>query len=217
MLDIIFVSDYVCPYCLLAKEALKKALALSDMQANITWQPLELSRRPPKPVTAPPSEEERAARMRELQEACKALDLTDMKLPPSIPRPTTTRAFEGWRYACDQGLGEEWNDLMYRAFFIEELDISDMDVLCSLARRIGLNEEGLVRALEENVYSEVQTEAVRHSLEDLHAFYVPTLIVNGVQAEPEAYTISDMLNILLGHASEGGAMRCGADGCHEGV
>ena len=196
MPDIVFIFDYVCPYCLLAKEALKKVLRDNSIDARITWQPLEMSRRPPKPASAPPTDEERAQFMRELKEACAALNLTGMKLPPSIPRPATTLAFEGWRYACDQGLGDEWSDLMYRAFFLEELDISDMSVLRLLARRIGLDENGLTHALESRTYSDIQTEAVRHSLEDLHAYYVPTMIVNGVQAEPEAYTIDDMTAIL---------------------
>ena len=42
MIDILFITDYVCPYCLVAKEALKKALIATNTDANITFHPMEL-------------------------------------------------------------------------------------------------------------------------------------------------------------------------------
>ena len=38
MLSILFVSDYVCPYCLVAKEALKEALKETGLCATFTYQ-----------------------------------------------------------------------------------------------------------------------------------------------------------------------------------
>lgn len=34
-MQILFISDYVCPYCLVAKEALKQALAETGIEAEI--------------------------------------------------------------------------------------------------------------------------------------------------------------------------------------
>ena len=46
MLDILFVTDFVCPYCLVAKEALRQSLEELGMEAEITLQPLELTAEP---------------------------------------------------------------------------------------------------------------------------------------------------------------------------
>ena len=35
-MDIQFISDYVCPYCLVAKQALKAALAQTGLEAELT-------------------------------------------------------------------------------------------------------------------------------------------------------------------------------------
>ena len=41
MLDILFVTDFVCPYCLVAKVALEDALKETGMEAQIKIQPFE--------------------------------------------------------------------------------------------------------------------------------------------------------------------------------
>ena len=45
MLDILFVTDFVCPYCLVAKEALDQSLRELGLEAKISLQPLELTDR----------------------------------------------------------------------------------------------------------------------------------------------------------------------------
>ena len=46
MLDILFVMDYVCPYCLAAKAAIDQALEGLKAEAKLTIQPLELTQEP---------------------------------------------------------------------------------------------------------------------------------------------------------------------------
>lgn len=46
MLDILFVTDFVCPYCLVAKEALDQSLRELGLEAKISLQPLELTEEP---------------------------------------------------------------------------------------------------------------------------------------------------------------------------
>ena len=104
MLDILFVTDFVCPYCLVAKEALKEALKEEGLKANITLQPLELTEEPSPPVDTF-HDEKRKSRYQVLVKPCKELGL-DMKLPPQVcPRPYTRLDFEGYFYALDKGKG----------------------------------------------------------------------------------------------------------------
>ncbi len=211
MIDILFVTDYVCPYCILAKEALKRALEKTGLQAKITYQPLLLK---PKPQARPnPENPEFVKRIEMLIAAGRALDL-DMKMPPRVdPRPVTKLAFEGWHYACDQGKGDEYADRMYRAYFIDEMDIGNIEVLRSLAEQVGLDGDAYVKALNEGTYAAITAEKDRASREVYEVKGVPTLFINGERTELDEYSVDEMVSILEGHAAKAGGMSCGADGC----
>ena len=119
MLDILFVTDFVCPYCLVAKAALEAALKETGTEAHIRIQPLELTREPKERVDTY-HDEARRKRYQVLVEPAKALGL-DMKLPPAVcPRPYTRLAFEGLFFAREKGLEDRYADLVYRAYFEEE-------------------------------------------------------------------------------------------------
>ena len=212
MLDILFVTDYVCPYCILAKEALKRALDKLYLEAKITYQPLLLKPKPP--VQFNPDDPAVKKRFELLSSASRALDI-DMKIPVNInPRPVTHKAFEGWHYACDQGKGDEYADLMYRAYFVEEKDIGDIDVLRSLAERIGLNGEEYAQAINDGRYAELVTAEDNASRNELKVKGVPTLYIDGQQIELDNYTVEEMVGILSGLESVSSGMHCGDDGCN---
>ena len=88
MLDILFVTDFVCPYCLVAKVALEEALRETGLEAQVRVQPLELTPEPKERVDTC-HDEERKKHYQILVEPARALGL-DMKLPPAVcPRPYT--------------------------------------------------------------------------------------------------------------------------------
>ncbi len=195
MLDILFISDYVCPYCLVAKEALKQALEEMKIEVKITWQPLELTVEPA-PRVDTYSDERRRANYQVLVEPCKQLGL-DMKLPPEvIPRPYSRLAFEGWYFAQEKGLGEVYNDLIYRAYFIDEKDIGDVEVLTELAESLGLNGAEYKEALVKGTFSQREKEAVDYTRNVLKPEGVPTIYINGKRIVLETYTKEEMLQIL---------------------
>lgn len=212
-MEILFVSDYVCPYCLVAKEALRQAMAVSGIEANITWQPYELTEEPKERVDTFHDARRRAG-YQVLVEPCKELGL-DMKLPPEvIPRPYTRLAFEGWYYACDHGKGEEYNELIYRAYFIRELDIGDVSVLATLAQEVGLDAADFTAALNAGVYTAKEKAAVRYAREELKPQGVPTIFIDGKRVTLSDYTRGEMLRILNDNAfPTGSGTFCGPDGC----
>lgn len=227
MLDILMVTDYVCPYCLVAKEALGRALRETGIEARIRTQPFELTEEPKERVDTY-HDENRRAHYRILEEPAKELGL-DMKLPPAvIPRPYTRFAFEGWYFACEKNCGDAYQDLMYRAYFIEEKDIGDPEVLAGLAGRIGLDGEEYRTALLEGTYRTKEKEAVAYAKDVLRVKTVPTIYINGNKVSPERYTVHEMTEILRqeerragGNASEGeseeqgegNGFSCRTDGC----
>lgn len=212
-MEILFISDYVCPYCLVAKEALSKALTMSGIQAEIHWQPLELTPEPKERVDTYHDPRRRAG-YQILVEPCKQLGL-DMKLPPKvIPRPYTRLAFEGWYYACDHNKGDAYNDLVYRAYFVDEQDIGDPEVLAKLAGQVGLDEADFTAALEQGNYTAREKEAVRYAREVLQPTGVPTIYIDGRKVTLSDYTLGEMVR-LLGDATfqSGTGFSCGSDGC----
>ena len=201
-MKIVFVSDYVCPYCLVAKEAMLRAVKELKLEPEITWQPFELTVEP-KPRVDTYHDEERKAHYQVLKEPCRQMGL-DMKLPPAVvPRPYTRLAFEGYFYAEEQGKGETYNDLMYKAYFIDEKDIGDLEVLCSLAGTAGLDVEEYRRVLEQGVYREKMKEANRYAREDLHVTHVPTIYVDGTEITVEKYTVEEFLDIFRQISEQG--------------
>ena len=215
MIDILFISDYVCPYCLVAKEALKQALQETGVEANITWQPYELTREP-KPQVDTYNDESRRKKYVVLVEPCKQLGL-DMKLPPKVvPRPYTRLAFEGWFFACDNGKGDEYNDAVYKAYFIDEQNIGDVEVLTALAEKVGLDGAAFKVALENGTYTEVEKAAVDYARNELKPSGVPTIYINGEKVAVAEYTKDEMIRILSEQvpAEEVFGFSCSEDGCN---
>ena len=211
-MEILFITDYVCPYCLVAKVALENALEATGIQANITYQPFELTPEPRERVDTW-NDQRRRAGYKVLEEPCRKLDLP-MKLPPHvIPRPYTRLAFEGWYFACGQGRGDAYADAMYRAYFMEELDIGDLKVLSSIAARLGLDEAAFTAALENGTYSQAEKEAVDYSRNVLRPTGVPTIYFDGEKVELSEYTTEEMIRLLQGASGSGGGFCCGENGC----
>lgn len=225
-MKILFVSDYVCPYCLVAKEAMKQAAEELGIHPEITWHPFELTVEPA-PRVDTYHDETRKAHYQVLVEPCRSLGL-DMKLPPNVvPRPYTRLAFEGFYYAKAQGKEEEYNDLLYRAYFTEELDIGDPEVLGELAECAGLDREGFREALVKGTYREELAAANRHAREELHVTHVPTIFIDGKEVSVQEYTKEEFTDLFrrfqdcCGQEERNGETMeqkqevhgCGPDGC----
>lgn len=213
-MEILFISDYVCPYCLVAKEALRQALAETGLEAHITWQPYELTP-PPKDRVDTYHDAHRREKYQILNAPCAQLGL-DMKLPPNIvPRPYTRLAFQGWYYACDHGMGDAYNERMYRAYFIDELDIGDPDVLTHEAAALGLDAQDFRAALDRGTYAAVEAEAVDYARNVLQPKGVPTIYIDGQKIALQTFTREEMADILLHRAApqDGPTVLCSGDSC----
>lgn len=170
--SIIVYTDYVCPFCLLAKEILHKAA--QDRDIDVDWRPFELR---PHPVPTLRPEDDYLPRIwRQVVYPMAARMQVPMVLPRLSPQPYTRLAFEGFQMARQQGLAAPYNDRMLRAFFQEERDIGDPKVLAELAEEVGLDRAAYAEALATGRYAQAHQSA----LAEAHArgvSAVPTLIV----------------------------------------
>lgn len=79
--------------------------------------------------------------------------------------------------AQDQGLDHVYSLRVLRAFFQEDRDIGEPEILIGLATEIGLDPEAARQALESGTYAQRHQEALRHAREDMQITSVPTIVV----------------------------------------
>jgi predicted DsbA family dithiol-disulfide isomerase len=209
-------SDYVCPFCYIAEKPLEEAIQGKNVQ--VEWMPYEL-RPEPNPTLLP--EDEYLPRVwKDSVYPMAAQYGVKMVLPRVSPQPYTHLAFEGFQYAKAHGKANAYNHRMFQAFFQEELDIGNPEILQRLAGEIGLNETEFRNALDTRQYKEMHQEALRHAYEEAQITAVPTIVVGetvlrGVRSkETLVKTIEEELAkqpkpLLM--FEEG--MVCGPDGC----
>jgi predicted DsbA family dithiol-disulfide isomerase len=175
MLQIKVYSDYVCPYCFFGEQVLEKALEGMEEQAQVEWMPFEL--RPEPTLTLRPEDDYlQTTWENSVYPMGKQLGI-HIILPNVSPQPYTHLSFEGYQYAKEQGKGEAYTHRMFTAFFQEEQDIGDVDVLTKLAGEVGLDEREFRQALETRRYKEAHQQALRHATQELGIQAVPTFII----------------------------------------
>lgn len=173
MAYITLYSDYVCPYCLLAEKVLSDAIGERDIP--ITWRPFEL-RPAPEPTLRPEDPYLPSVWQRSVYPLAERLGVP-IRLPSISPQPRTTKAFELLAMAQDQGLNNAYSLRVLRAFFQEDRDIGDPEILIELAAEIGLDPDEARHALENGTYTQRHREAQRHAREDMQITSVPTIVV----------------------------------------
>lgn len=99
-----------------------------------------------------------------------------MVLPRVSPQPYTHLAFEGFQYAKEQGKARGYNHEVFKAFFQDEQDIGNVDVLTGTAGKVGMSESEFREALETRRYKELHQQALADALEH-HVNAVPTILI----------------------------------------
>lgn len=211
-MEILFVTDFVCPYCLVAKEALNLALEQTGIQAQIKLQPFELTPED-RPRVDTWNDQRRREGYKRLVAPCEKLGMP-MKLPPYVvPRPYTRLAFEGWFFADARGKGEEYADAAYKAYFYDEQDIGEIPVLAALAEKVGLDAAEFVAALEKGTYRAQEQAAVTYSRDELKITGVPAIYLNGKKITVNELSVEEFVDLLKGAESEGPGISCDEHGC----
>ncbi|AOC92914.1 DsbA family oxidoreductase [Bacillus amyloliquefaciens] len=173
-LQIKVYSDYVCPFCFVGKAAFEEAIKDKDVQ--VEWMPFEL-RPSPSPKLDPVNDPaKRQMWENSIEPMARSLGV-DITFPRVSPHPYTDLAFEGFHFAKEHGKESEYHTRVFRAFFQEEQNIGDIDVLTKLAEEAGLDGGAFKEALETRAYRNMQREALRHAYEEAGITAVPTFII----------------------------------------
>jgi predicted DsbA family dithiol-disulfide isomerase len=189
--------------------------AIEGKDVEVEWMPYEL--RPYPNETLKPEEHYLQSTWKQSVFPMAEQMGIDIILPSVSPQPHTHLAFEGYQYAKEQGKGNEYNDRMLRAFFQEDQDIGDIEILTRLASEIGLDEIEYREALETRKYKEAHQKALQHAYKEAGITAVPTFVIGdtkvaGIRSkETLEQIIEDEINKQKPDFPEG--MVCDSEGC----
>lgn len=227
---ITYWSDFTCPFCYIAEARLKKALldlGIED-ETRLDFKAFELN---PHASTVPKRNvvegfqrhyglSEEAARDN-VERICSLGRAEGLDFNYGTARVTNT--FDALRLAKlaqfkGYADGHRFIDRMYKAFFGENLVLSDHEVLRRLSVEAGLDPSEVSEVLDGDKFSEEvrsdENESRRYGISA-----VPFFVVNGKYGIPGAVGIGDFKKILIKAYSEEESesdvrgMTCGPDGC----
>ncbi len=182
-----FISDVVCPWCIIGYKRLEKAISDLGIQdwIEIEWQPFELN--PDMPAEGENVREHITRKYGSTPEEGKRLEENITELGAELGfrfdffnemKIVNTRvAHILLGYAKDYGKQTELKMRLFEAYFNERKDISDRQMLIQQLQHVGLSsDEALLRLENDEVREHVKTtEAYWHSL---GVSSVPTMVFN---------------------------------------
>ena len=192
MNEITVFYDYVCPYCLLAKVPFEKAI--EGKEVNITYIPYVLIEEPGERIDIVHDPVRRKAWEDTILPMSEKFGI-GMRLPQVIPRPYTRMAIEGAYFAREYGKEREYHSRLFKAYFVEEQDIGELEVLVKLAAEVGLDAVRYKEAIENRTYGYQRYEDVRYAKDGVQIKSIPTYIVNGTKVE-NVYEVSSYQALL---------------------
>jgi predicted DsbA family dithiol-disulfide isomerase len=166
-------SDYVCPFCYLEEPILAQLLDEFGGDVDINSQAFEL-RPEPVPTLDPDGEYLHTVWNASVYPMASERGM-NLKLPPVQPR--SRRAFELAEFARDKGRFDETHRSLFKAFFEEGKDISDLGVLGEIAELVGLDPEEAKTAIELGTYQERVVDQQRRATA-LGIRAVPTVLLS---------------------------------------
>jgi predicted DsbA family dithiol-disulfide isomerase len=198
-MQIDIVADLICPWCFVGKRRLERALALRpDFMATLSWRAFQLN--PDMPSEGISRDVYLSAkfgnsRMRERLYANVCAAGRGVGIEFALERirrtPNTLRAHRLIRLAADEGCGDPMIEALFRAYFVNGLDIGDIEILAASAAQAGFDHAGVRRYLLSEAGSrEVLAEEQRARQLGIHA--VPYFVlergyaISGAQ-EPQMF------------------------------
>ena len=153
--------DFVCPYCLLGEQVVRAAT--EGIEVDVVWTPFEL--RPyPTPTLRPEDEYLPTAWKQGVYPAAERMGVA-MRLPSVSPQPYTRKAFLGLQYAVEHGRSDAYVDAVLRAFFQQDRDIGDTEILKAILQDLGLDPHALDAVLASPLYGERHDAALQAARE----------------------------------------------------
>ena len=192
MIRLDILSDPICPWCLIGKTLLDRALADKGNPFEIAWHPFQLNPDMPRGgmdrrsylETKFGGRQEAAAVYARIdtaaQEAGLSIDWAGIERTPN-----TLDAHRVILWSALEGRQDTVTDALFRAYFLEARDIGDRDVLADIAGTAGMDRDVIARLLSGTTdEAEVRTRDAHARQRGVRA--VPTFVVADRHVVPGA-------------------------------
>jgi len=187
--QITFWFDVHSPWCYLASHLIGDLAR--QHQAEIVWRPLHLANLMAAIGGMQPLEQS-PSRVRWYQQDLKDhAELFGLPLRPHPDYPLRpSRALRAAIYAQEQGLAEPFVTSVMAGYWAEGADISDLNVLQTMADEVGLGPRSVAEIADDPIYKE-RLEANTREAAESGIFGVPSFVVGG-----KLFFGTDRLNFL---------------------
>lgn len=200
-------SDIACPFCYIGKRKLEKALAQfpNRDKVELVWHSYELDPSLPKEAYKlgmynyfsekyGVSVDEARTTMAKTAAIAKEVGL-DYDFEKLIVA-NTSDALRLVKLAKKHGLATEAEEVLFEAYFIKGMDVSDKDVLVDLGTKIGLDREGILSMLGSDAYLDEIKQDIAYSENVLNLEYIPFYVFNNKEMVEGSISVDDYLNVL---------------------
>jgi len=156
-------SDVVCPFCYIGKRVFERALAqlpYSD-EIDVVWKSFQLD--PTMPTDAAMNHLEHLSEKKNisLAQAREMFDFVTQRakeegLNYNLHQSISTNSFRAHvliQFAKEKGKGDEIEEVLFKAFFIDGKNIGDIHTLVQLGEEIGLNKEEIITIFDNDKYA----------------------------------------------------------------
>ncbi len=194
--------DYVCPFCLLVEGAVEELKR--DRDVEVTIRPFELR---PEPVPTLRPEDEYLPRVWNDSVYPMADRLSvPLSLPTVSPQPRTEKAFMVLQLAQEEGKAEEYSKAMFSAFFQDDRDIGDDEVIVDVATTVGLGPHEVRAALRSEERRARQQADQEYAVNTVGVRSVPGIMIDGqlLDGVPSATQLKKTFDTILGQRAESG-------------
>lgn len=215
-LNIDIVSDVVCPWCYIGKRRLELALELRRTRQpeaeapQVTWRPFQLN---PGLSAAGVARAEYLARKFGTAHAQQIYaHVTAVGREVGIPfafdrivrQPNTLAAHSLIRLAQTHGVQDAVVEALFRAYFVDAVDLTDSGQLCDIVAAAGLERDAAVRCLADDAArGEIAAEDGQARARGIEG--VPFFIFNGshaVSGAQDPHVLHDAMNAAQALAAE---------------
>jgi predicted DsbA family dithiol-disulfide isomerase len=152
-LKIVMFSDYICPFCYVGFETIRKLKPEFDFQ--IEWRGFQIH--PDWPAAGIPVEKMRGPDDAESRQALwkrisAMAEATGFSMKPPTVLTNSRAALAATEFARESGRDELLEERIYRAYFNEGENIGDAGVVARLAAEAGLDADEVAEAIKSPKY-----------------------------------------------------------------
>ncbi|MDQ3157042.1 MAG: DsbA family protein [Actinomycetota bacterium] len=167
--------DYVCPFCFLGEGTVEELQRQRDVEIEI--RPFELR---PEPVPTLKPEDDYLPRIWNASVYPMARRLgVEISLPTISPQPRSDKAFMVLQLAKEHGVADAYSAAMFRAFFQQDRNIGEDEVIIGVAESVGLDRADVIGALTSEDRRRQQREHQDFAVNAVGVSAVPSFRVNG--------------------------------------